>query len=398
MKPIFSSLGSNYNFSLALRAFGRLFLPSGGAKNNLKKELEKKFGGEVHLLYKGRDAIQCALNAFNIGRGDEVLTQALTCYAIEEAILRTGATPVFVDIEKDGLNLSMESLVTAHEKVQNPKAVIIQNTLGVPADIRKIREWCDKNKLILIEDLAQSIGAVSDEGKLLGSYGDAIVLSFGRDKVIDAVSGGAVVFRKGVNHKLKLSGMVGLGSVIKDMVYPILTWKIRKAHRVLLGKMILRLFKNVGLMTSAVSSPTKTAAPMPAPHAWLALLQLRKLDEGLKHRRKISEIYLNHLNSRVNILTNEQIVKRGTNLRIPFKMEDPNTLIKYLAQKNIYLADRWYRSPVDCGNLSVVSVYKQGSCPNAEKLSKEIINLPTHINVKTGDAMRIVNAVNDYLE
>ena len=373
-------------------------MPSGRVQNTLREELERRFGGEVHLLYKGRDAIQCALEAFNIGKGDEVFTQAFTCYAVEEAILRTGATPVFVDIERGGLNLSVESLKTACERAKTPKAVIVQNALGIPADIRKIREWCDKNKLVLVEDLAQSIGAVSNEGKPLGSYGDVVVLSFGRDKVVDAVSGGAVIFREKVNRNLKLSGKVSLGTVIRDMVYPILTWKIRKTHKILLGKIILRLFRDVGLMTSAVSSPTKTAAPMPAPHAWLAAFQLRKLNKELEHRRKISKIYINRLSDKANILTNGQVAERGANLRVPLRVEDPGDLVKYLAEKGIYLADRWYRSPVDCGDLSVESVYKQGSCSNAEKLSKEIVNLPTHIDVKKGDALRIARAINDYLK
>ncbi len=398
MKPIFNSLGSNYDFSFACRALFFLLAPGSSARTALSRELESRFGGEAHLLYKGRDAIQCALEGLGIGRGDGVLTQALTCYAIEEAILRTGAIPVFVDIEKDHLNLSVATLQHTYGRAHTPRAVIVQNTLGVPADMEEIKKWCSEKKLVLIEDLAQSIGAVSSTGKMLGSYGDAVVLSFGRDKIVDAVSGGAVIFRRPANHKIETSGRVHTGTIIKDMIYPALTWKIRKTHRILLGKIILRLFRNVGLMTSAVASPTATATPMPAPHARLTLYQWHKLDEGLAHRRKIGQTYLAHLNEKANILTSKQIVEQGANLRLPMVVENPDDLIKHLSFSNIYLADRWYRSPVDCGNLPVKSIYKQGTCPNAEKLSRTVVNLPTHINVGEKDAVRIANAVNNYLK
>ncbi|MDD5710775.1 MAG: DegT/DnrJ/EryC1/StrS family aminotransferase [Candidatus Colwellbacteria bacterium] len=399
MKPIFNSLGSNYSFGFALKAVGSLFMPNIGAQSALRQELGKRFGGEALLVYKGRDAIQCALEGFGIGQGDVVLTQAFTCCAIEEAILRTGAVPLFVDVEKGGLNLSVGGLRTAYAEAKHPKAVIVQNTLGVPADIEGIRRWCDENKLLLIEDLAQSVGAVSREGKALGLYGDVVVLSFGRDKVIDAVSGGAVIFRQPASRKPKVNGKVGVGIIIKDMVYPILTWKIRKTHNFLLGKVILRMFRDVGLMTSAVASSTKTAAPMPAPYARLALRQLRNLDRELTHRREISKAYLDYLDSKaVGILINPSVVRNGANLRLPLWTENPDELLKYLKRKSIYLADRWYRSPVDCGRLSVKGTYKCGSCSNAEKLSEKIINLPTHTNVEKGDAIRIAKAINHYLK
>ena len=398
MKPIFNSLGSNYSFGFALKAVGLLFMPNIGAQSALRQELGKRFGGEVHLLYKGRDAIQCALEGLGIGRGDEVLTQALTCYAIEEAILRAGAVPVFVDIEKNYLNLSVATLRQAYGRARAPRAVIVQNTLGVPADIENIRKWCNENKLLLIEDLAQSVGAISRERKILGSYGDAVVLSFGRDKIIDAVSGGAVIFRQPISHKLKINGKVGAGTIIKDMIYPALTWKIRKTHEWLLGRIILRLFRNIGLMTSAVASPTKTAAPMPAAHARLALHSLRMLDKNLEHRREISRLYWEKLNKKDNILADIETLERGANLRVALSVEDPDGLVKQLARKGIYLADRWYRSPVDRGSLPVESTYQPETCPNAEELSQHIINLPTHRSIDTKDAGHLAQLINRFLK
>src|SRR5690606_31002986 len=94
--------------------------------------------------------------------------------------------------------LNIETLEKALKQNPKAKALIVQHTLGYPADIEAIASWCKKNKLVLIEDLAHSAFGQLEDGRLLGSFGDAIAFSFGRDKVIDSISGGAVCFKKDV--------------------------------------------------------------------------------------------------------------------------------------------------------------------------------------------------------
>jgi dTDP-4-amino-4,6-dideoxygalactose transaminase len=398
MKHIFNSLGSNYNLAFAFGAVRRLFFPNRKDGETLKSELEQRFGGEARLFYKGRDAIQYALWVLGIGQGDEVLTQALTCYAIEEAILRTGARPVFVDVEENKVNLSVESLKSAMVRSKKPRAVIIQNTLGIPADIEKISRWCKESDLALIEDLAQSLGAIGAGGKPVGSHGDAVVLSFGRDKIVDAVAGGAAILRKKAVRTFPLGGEVGMGVVFRDMVYPILTWKIRKTYVILVGKLIAKISRSVRLITSAVASPTQTATPLPSGYAGLARLQLKRLDEEIAHRRRISGIYFSQLRNKNKFLITGDEVERGANLRFAFTTENPQKLINHLEKKGVHLSDRWYRAPVDSGTLGAASVYREGSCPNAEKLSGQIMNLPTHRNVSEADAVRITDIINHFLK
>ncbi|MFH2118731.1 MAG: DegT/DnrJ/EryC1/StrS family aminotransferase, partial [Candidatus Paceibacterota bacterium] len=152
---ISASLGAHYSFRfvlLSIRLFWQTLIgsffsnkSSTATINQLKKQLADKFNGQVVLTYKGRDAIQVALTSHSfVKSNDIILTQAFTCYAIEEAIIRAGAKPGFVDVGKGQVNLAVETLQRGFERYdqenQRVRAVIVQHSLGHPAEIAKIRD------------------------------------------------------------------------------------------------------------------------------------------------------------------------------------------------------------------------------------------------------------------
>lgn len=185
---IFNSLGSNYDFNFVLKTlFAR------GEDSKLKSFLENKYPGKATLLYKGREAIELGLKSLNLPKGSFVAINGFTCFAVYDAIKKAGLNVEYLDIEKGDLNFSPESLQAALTKDSKIKAVIIQNTLGFPCDIDNISKICQENKLILIEDLAHSIGTRYENGQEAGTVGDMVILSFSQDKMIDAVSGGALI-------------------------------------------------------------------------------------------------------------------------------------------------------------------------------------------------------------
>lgn len=383
-KPIFNSLGSNYSFGFAMLAFAQIFGADKNALTTLRQKLADKFQGDVTLVYKGRDAIEFALGELGIGGSDQVLTQAFTCHAIEEAIIRTGAEPTYVDLGKNELNPTLETLNAALKKSPNVRAVLIQHTLGYPAHIKQIRDWCDKHKIYLIEDLAQAFGAKDEDGVEVGTYADVVICSFGRDKIIDAVAGGATIVKVPTRQQTKITKYPGMGIVLRDMIYPILTWKIRAFHQVVIGKVLFQIAKKVHLLTSPIESQTSEMTLLPAAYAVLALKQLHELDQQLEHRRKIASIYQHKLHA----VTQE--ISNPVHMRYPFSVEKPDEITKSLQQKQIYITDRWYRKAVDFGSLNKKTVYQNGSCPNAEKLVAHIINLPTHRGITPADAERIL--------
>jgi len=388
MKPIFNSLGSNYNLKFTLSALTNYLKVSFQAPSSLKNYLESKFSGTAYLTYKGRDAIELALKALNIGSKNSVLTQAFTCYAVEEGITRTGATPVFVDLAKNQLNPSIKNLNNAFKTAKNPKAVIIQHTLGYPADIKKIKSWCLKHKLYLIEDLAQSYGATDKNNQILGTHADAIILSFGRDKIIDAISGGAAIIKTKHQH-LPITKKSPRHIAKYEALYPLITLLIRSTYPV--GKLLHLLLKKTQIFASPITSPTTTISSIHPAAAALALYQIKHLDQQLSHRQQISCLYQQSLKS-LSLTTITQI-NRAANLRFPIKVNHPKQLIGCLQKQNIFISDRWYRAPVDCGSFNLPTKYQSDSCPNAEKLSSQIINLPTHINISKQKAFRLTKTV-----
>ena len=153
---IFNSLGSNYDTSfvkLALRAKND---PTDSEK--LKTYLASRYNGEVHLTYKGRDAIYLALLASHLPPQSKIIITGFTCIAVYNAVRQAGFTPILLDIEGTSLNFTPKKLQEALSSDPLIKAVIIQNTLGIPANLDEFLSLCKKYRCILIEDMAHCVG------------------------------------------------------------------------------------------------------------------------------------------------------------------------------------------------------------------------------------------------
>jgi UDP-2-acetamido-2-deoxy-ribo-hexuluronate aminotransferase len=159
------------------------------------QELEKSVAAyhgvsEAVGVASGTDALHLALDAIGIGEGDEVITTPFTFFATVEAILYTGATPVFIDIEPDTMNLDpgrIEGSIT-----RRTKAIIPVHIFGHPADMERIQAIAKEHSLSVIEDCAQSFGAAIN-GKRTGSFGDAGCFSFYPSKNLGAFGDGGMV-------------------------------------------------------------------------------------------------------------------------------------------------------------------------------------------------------------
>lgn len=158
------------------------------------KELEesicKRFGSKyAQLTSSGTSALTTALAALGIGAGDEVIMPCFTFVASFEAVLSVGAIPVLVDVDHT-LTLNPEAVRKAI--TQKTKCVMPVHMCGGMADLDALISICRENRLILLEDACQSIGA-SYNGKSLGTIGDAGTFSFDFVKTITCGEGGAVL-------------------------------------------------------------------------------------------------------------------------------------------------------------------------------------------------------------
>ena len=155
-------------------------------ENDLKKYFKSKF---VLCVTSGTAAIKIALKACGVKRGDQVITQAFNFIATVEAILDVGAIPIITNID-DTLNMCPTDLEKKITK--KTKAVIPVHMLGFSSNISQIEKICKKNKIKLIEDNCESIGAKYNK-KFLGNFGNIGVMSFDFGKNITTGEGGCIL-------------------------------------------------------------------------------------------------------------------------------------------------------------------------------------------------------------
>ena len=147
--------------------------------------------GVKHVIgcANGTDALFLALKALKIGPGNEVITTPFSFVATSEAIVRAGATPVFVDIEPDTMCIDITKLEAA--LTANTKAILPVHIFGQPTNMETIQAFANKHNLAVIEDCAQSIGSAF-KGKKTGAIGDIGCFSFFPSKNLGAMGDGGM--------------------------------------------------------------------------------------------------------------------------------------------------------------------------------------------------------------
>ena len=172
--------------------------PLGPNVDGFEKDLESFLKADVKVaaLSAGTAALHLALIECGVVYGDEVICQSMTFSASANPIAYCGATPVFIDCEKDTWNMCPLALKEAVEdrisKGNKPKAIIVVHLYGMPAKIDEITAIAAKYDIPLIEDAAEALGSTY-KGKACGTFGRFGILSFNGNKIITTSGGGALV-------------------------------------------------------------------------------------------------------------------------------------------------------------------------------------------------------------
>jgi dTDP-4-amino-4,6-dideoxygalactose transaminase len=238
--------------------------------NQLEIRIAEYIGvGHAIGLASGTDALHLALRAAGVSAGDEVITTPFTFIATAEAICYTGARPVFIEIDPGTYNMDparIEAAIT-----QRTKAVLPVHLFGQACDMETILSICRDNRLICIEDCAQSFGAEFN-GRKTGSAGDAGCFSFFPSKNLGAYGDGGMI----VTNDDKLAEEV-------------------------------RSLRNHGSKARYVHSQVGYNSRLDELQAAVLLVKLKHIDDYNSQRRINAHLYTNRLS--------------GSNLVTPF--EDP---------------------------------------------------------------------------
>lgn len=378
---IFNSLGSNYDISFVWQA---LLTPNSPRySQQLTQYLEKRYSGQVTLTYKGREALSLGLKLLKLPPGSLIAITGFTCYAVYQAVVTAGYEAVYLDIDAATLNFSASTLKRALQKHPGIKAVIVQNTLGQPCDMANIAKICHDHKLVLIEDLAHSVGITYANGDQAGTMGDLTVLSFSQDKIIDAISGGALIIRNEAYLPKTPASLLPVSwhYQLRDRFYPLFTCLIRTTYTVGVGKLLHAGLRFLGLLSQPMGDTHQLKLhSLPAWYCHLAYLSLMRNKKDLEHRRTIASIYASNFT-----------------LRVPLLVPNRDRLIGFLKAHGVYVSDIWYDAPVAPKKYLPATTYRR-ECPQAETIAATIINLPTHKHISPSQTQTIATLINQWLK
>lgn len=294
----------------------------------------------------GTDALYFALKAKGIGPGSNVLCPAVSYLATAEAIKRTGATISFVDVDRKGLISKLPVPVL-------PDALVYVNLFGNLADYDRLKQYCDKYKIPLIEDAAQSLG--SYYGKTpSGKLGDVSTLSFAPTKPLPCFGNGGMVLTDNESER----------DLIRSLRY----------HAVGTGKL------SYGY-NSCLSND----------HANVLNFLLSKYKSLLDKSKKVRQWYTSKLDdmgiSSIETSTNTT----SNNHKFVIRTLDRNGLKAFLESKGVQTQIH-YSQP-----MSKMKMFDSGQeMPNAERFCEDVLSLPIHPFLKKSEVLYVCELIKEY--
>lgn len=406
-RPIAISLSPNVFPKDVFLAIKTLFAPwkynQAGSITQLETWFKTTFSAHFAFSYtSGRAALYEILRGYDIGEGDEVLTQAFTCVALPNAILATGAKPIYVDIAE---NLTMDPIDLENKITSKTKAIIMQHTFGIPSHIEKIIALAQKHKIPVIEDCAHGIG-VKVKNKLLGEFGNVAFFSFGRDKAFSSVFGGMTITNdeKLAQNLKKTYQKTSFPSIVwtaQQLFHPIAFFFILPLYDFYsLGKMMVVFFQKLHMLSFPVTTTEKKGIyntlevkRLPGALAVLATAQLERISEFNNKRKEIAEIYIRELSGMKKDFPSMESLPY---LRFPMLSEKRDEILFEMRKQHIYLG-KWYANSIDPVGTDFEKIgYTIGMCPKAEYTAARILNLPTFPTLSHDEIAKIVKYIKMY--
>ncbi len=306
----------------------------------------------------GLDAIRLILLAYGIGQGDEVIVPANTFIATVLAITYVGATPIFVDADKDTYNIDVRQI---EDKITvKTKAIIVVHLYGRAVDVTKVKIIADKYNLKVIEDAAQAHGAKLG-GVRVGNLGDAAAFSFYPGKNLGALGdGGAVITNdKEIAERIRAYG--NYGSYIKYN----------------------HVFQGCNSRLDEIQ-------------AAFLLIKLRYLDQWNKERRQIAEIYQEKIeNKKVILPTLPQNMEEHVFHIYPILVADRIDFINYMKKKKITVNIHY---PIPIMEQKAYEQYREqvDFYPVTKMICSQEVSLPLYPGMTKKQIDWVIQCINEF--
>lgn len=364
--------------------------------NYYREQYEKKFSKIIGPGYSvsfatARMGLSSLLKECNIKKNKEVIILGFTCYAVPLAIINVGAMPVYSDVNLDNFGSSLKEIKKKINK--NTKAIIIQHSFGIPANIACIIEYAKQKKIFVIEDCAITIGS-KIKNKKVGNFGDAAIFSTDHSKPINTMSGGIVYTKNYLLYKKlkKFEKQLPELSVKKKLsIFKQILLERKHLNSYLIINLfykfiILRHFSYPFFDENNYNKPKVGCFDLLRMPTFLCVLGIHEIQKWKIRQNKQEKFFQRFIKfMKKNNIT--YILPRAyfnTNLKIvPSRIawyEANGSFLRKELQNIFNIQWTWFLKPVDNTPLSEkLFFYKSGSCKISEKVGKNIINLPMNI-------------------
>lgn len=377
----------------------------GSEEGKLVADFEREFASHIGVgrcvaFAAGRMAFYAILKSQNIGKGDEVALTGFTCSVMVNAVLRVGATPVFVDIDRNTLGTSPEDL--QKKLTSRTKLIVAQNTFGIPCEIDKIKEIARKNDCFLVEDCALTLGT-RFKGVVMGDWGDASIFSIDHTKPLNALIGG-LAYTKDTTLEAKLRQVQSDSALLTPKHQRLVLRRYlrelsmeKKGHasfirdgywitiRRKLGFKVQEpyLESDSGAMIekdAKYSYPSK----MPELIAYLGIKSLRDYYDNIEERKRSQNEIICCIEGKETLPS--MLYSKEVDfllLRVPILLTD-----KSISDYGFIDDWVWFKTPIIATSYPIESLgYNFGSCPVSEAVGKMIMNLPIIFETKARESL-----------
>jgi len=353
--------------------------------------------GDAVSYATGRMGFFHLMQMLEIGKDDEIILQGATCSVMVNAILRTGAKPVFSDIDEESFGSSAVSIaccITPHTRM-----IVAQHSFGIPCDIEAISALAKQKGIFLLEDCALTLGSQVN-GLTVGNFGDAALFSTDHGKPLNTLTGGLIysLDKKLINHlrfeqaKFENLSVVRQKALWRRLKLEAIYCVPNRYGRMMLIDMVAAIAKRLNILRKDFLDDdfgvaTESGYPYPARlPAFLAMLGLFEIDRWPMVRDKRIAL----LNSLLGTIKKSQSATclpacyddhriKIIPLRIAWWQTDGN---KIRNRMSYFMNTDWtfFMNPIIATKekLSLFG-YQDGSCPVSEKIGPLMINIPCNI-------------------
>ena len=326
------------------------------------EQFEKDFSNYAQTKYtigvnNGTSALHLAMLALGIGAGDEVIIPANTFISTAWGISYVGATPVFVDCDKD--NWEIEPALIEKAITSKTKAIIGVHLYGMPFDIDSVLAIAKKHNLFLVEDAAQAQGA-RYKGKTVGGFGEMACFSFYPGKNLGACGEAGGITTNNEVYQKHLNSLRNHGSMV------------RYYHDEVGFNMRMGGLEGASLQ-----------------------VKLKYLEGWNNRRREIAKMYHAGIkNTKIKMQTQPQWADSIYHLFV-VTTDEKDKFVKHLQANNV---NPGFHYPVPCHLQKAYSSlnYKVGDFPNSEYLASHCVSLPMYAELSNDDVNKVIDAINNY--